>query len=137
MEGRTIELSKILDTERLSGAAVRVTLLCFLVMVADSYDVAALSFAVPELMLTRLLTVAIAFFRPVRLVGLVPNEPRPVEVLGAKNCCIANMLAMVVISLMFNEVLDEIVVAQSPNASMKAAEELVTLVEGCPPEATK
>jgi MFS transporter, AAHS family, 4-hydroxybenzoate transporter len=49
MEGRTIELSKILDTERLSGAAVRVTLLCFLVMVADSYDVAALSFAVPEL----------------------------------------------------------------------------------------
>ena len=49
MEGRTIELSEILDTDRVRGTAVRVTLLCFLVMVADSYDVSALSFAVPEL----------------------------------------------------------------------------------------
>jgi MFS transporter, AAHS family, 4-hydroxybenzoate transporter len=49
MEGRTVALSEILDTPRVSGVTVRVTLLCFLVMVADSYDVSALSFAVPEL----------------------------------------------------------------------------------------
>jgi AAHS family 4-hydroxybenzoate transporter-like MFS transporter len=49
MESRTIELSEILDAQRVSGVTVRVTLLCFLIMVADSYDVSALSFAVPEL----------------------------------------------------------------------------------------
>jgi len=49
MEGRTIEVSEILDTPRVSRVAVRVTLLCFLIMIADSYDVSALSFAVPDL----------------------------------------------------------------------------------------
>src|SRR4051812_41621448 len=49
MEGRTIEVSEILDTPRVSRVAIRVTILCFLIMIADSYDVSALSFAVPDL----------------------------------------------------------------------------------------
>jgi MFS transporter, AAHS family, 4-hydroxybenzoate transporter len=49
MAGRTMQLSEILDTLPVGGVTIRVTLLCSLIMVADSYDVAALSFAVPEL----------------------------------------------------------------------------------------
>ena len=48
-QGPTIEVSEILDSQRVSGVTIRVTLLCFLIMVADSYDVSALAFAVPEL----------------------------------------------------------------------------------------